>query len=211
MRKLLVILLITIALSGCTTPAWTPPPDNMVPFMPVETVFPNPVLAPINDPQCVWELVVDVIDDYFKIQHEEPVRQIGSALTEGRIDTFPEVSPTLFEPWRPDTAGEYERVENTLQTMRRRAVVRVLPANGGHWVEVAVFKELEDLPRPEQSSAGSATFRYDNSFTRVVNPTTGQQAAQGWIPQGRDPVLEQRIIGHVITRCNELSAGGVRL
>src|SRR3989304_10171362 len=86
MRKLLVILLITIALSGCTTPAWTPPPDNMVPFMPVETVFPNPVLAPINDPQCVWELVVDVIDDYFKIQHEEPVRQIGSALTEGRID-----------------------------------------------------------------------------------------------------------------------------
>jgi len=95
-------------------------------------------------------------------------------------------------------------VENTLQTMRRRAVVRVRPSEGGHWVEVAVFKELEDLRTPEYASAGSATFRYDSSFTRVVNPTAGDQAPECWIPKGRDPVLEQRIIGHLIFNCNEL-------
>ena len=211
MRKLPAITWIAIVLSGCTTPSWTPPPPpELTPFVQTEAVYPNPVLAPITDPQCVWEVVADVVDDYFKIQREEPVHQIGGTLTEGRIDTFPEVSPTVFEPWRRDTAGHYERVENTLQTMRRRAVVRVLPAEGGHWVDVAVFRELEDLPRPEHASTGSATFRYDNSLTRVVNPSIGEQIAQGWIPQGRDPVLEQQIIGHIITRCNELGMDGVR-
>ena len=42
--------------------------------------------------------------------------------------------------------------------MRRRAVVRVIPAQGGHWVDVAVFKELEDVVKPEHATAGAATF-----------------------------------------------------
>jgi hypothetical protein len=203
-------VLMTLGLSGCTVPAWSPPPPQEI--IPIETtgaVYPNPVLIPITDPQCAWEAVVDVIDDYFKIEKEIPVRQIGTAgnagwIDGGRIETFYQVSPTLLEPWRRDTAGEYERIENTLQTIRRRAVVSVLPAEGGYWVNVAVFKELEDLPKPEHSSAGGATFRYDSSFTRVVNPTGGNPSGECWIPQGRDPVLEQRIIGHLIFNCNEL-------
>lgn len=204
MRNMLAAMLMAFGLSGCTAPAWSPPPPEMIPIETTGAIYPNPVMISITDPQCAWEAVVDVIDDYFKIEHEEPVRQVGGTLIEGRIDTFAQVSPTLLEPWRRDTAGEYERVENTLQTMRRRAVVRVLPAEGGYWVDVAVFKELEDCPRPDQASAGGATFRYDSSFTRVVNPATGEQIPQGWIPQGRDPVLEQRIIGHIISNCSEL-------
>jgi hypothetical protein len=203
MYKLSPIMLLTFCL-GCTVPAWSPPPQDMVPVEQVGQAYPNPVKIPITDPQCAWEAVVDVIDDYFRIQHEEPVRQIGGTITEGRIDTFPQVSPTTLEPWRRDTADPYDRVENTLQTMRRTAVVHMLPAEGGFWVDVAVFKELEDLPRPEMSSAGAATFRYDSSFTRVENPNAGAQASQGWIPKGRDPVLEQQIIGHLIYNCNEL-------
>ena len=205
MRKLLTAILLLIGLSGCTMPEMSPPPPAMIPFETAGAGYPNPVLIPITDSQCAWEAVVDVIDDYFKIQREEPVRDIGGIRTEeGLIETYYQVSPTLLEPWRRDTAGEYERLENTLQTMRRRAVVRVFPADGGYWVDVAVFKELEDLPRPEKSSAGSATFRYDSSFTRVVNPATGEQISQGWIPKGRDPVLEQRILGHLISNASEL-------
>jgi hypothetical protein len=209
MRKLLGTLLMVFGLSGCTVPAWSPPPPEMAPIAQTGAVYPNPVFIPISDPQCAWEAVVDVIDDYFKIEKEEPIRQIGNAGSEGwidggRIETFYQVSPTILEPWRRDTAGEYERVENTLQTMRRRAVVRVLPAEGGHWVDVAVFKELEDLHAPEHASAGGATFRYDSAFTRVVNPTGGGPDSDCWIPKGRDPVLEQRIIGHIIFNCNEL-------
>ena len=205
MRKILATALVALGMSGCTVPAWSPPPlPEMIPIEQTGAVYPNPALIPISDPQCAWEAVADVIDDYFKIQHEEPVRQIGDTFNEGRIETYYQVSPTLLEPWRRDTAGEFERVENTMQTIRRRAVVRVWPTQGGHWVDVAVFKELEDLHQPEHASAGGATFRYDSSFTRVVNPAVVDPSGERWIPLGRDPVLEQRIIGHLISNCNEL-------
>jgi hypothetical protein len=205
MRKMFLALLMAFGLSGCQVPAWSPPPPpELIPTETTGAIYPNPVLITISDPQCAWEAVVDVIDDYFKIEKEEPVRQIGGSINEGRIETYYQVSPTLLEPWRRDTAGEYERLENTMQTMRRRAVVRVLPAEAGYWIDIAVFKELEDLRRPEHASAGGATFRYDNSFTRVVNPSVGEAPAECWIDKGRDPVLEQRIIGHLLSNCNEL-------
>lgn len=203
-------MLMILGMSGCTVPAWSPPPPpEMIPIVQTEVVYPNPVFIPIPDSQCAWEAVADVIDDYFKIEKELPMRQIGAGTDRGRVDegvieTCWQVSPTLLEPWRRDTAGEYERVENTLQTMRRRAVVHVRPGEGGHWVDVAVFKELEDLRTPEYASAGSATFRYDSSFTRVINPSAGAQDSQCWIYKGRDPVLEQRIIGHLIYNSGEL-------
>ena len=205
MRKTLAALLLVLGFSGCTVPEWSPPPPaELIPIEQSAPVYPNPVLIPIPDPQCAWEAVADVISDYFKIEHEEPVRQIGDWFDDGRIETFYQVSPTILEPWRRDTAGEYERIENTLQTMRRKAVIRVKHTEGGHWVDVAVFKELEDLRTPEHASAGGATFRYDSSFTRVVNPAFPPPPAECWIPMGRDPVLEQRIIGHLLYNCNEL-------
>ncbi len=161
----------------------------------------NPTFVPVGDHQYVWENVVDVIDDYFKIKREEPVRQIGETLTEGRLETFPVVGATIFEPWRGDSVGRDERIESTLQSIRRRAVVRVIPADGGYWVDVAVFKYLEDVVKPEHATAGAATFRYDDSLVRVVNPVGEQEINVGWIPLGRDAKLEQRILGQLQSRC----------
>jgi len=160
----------------------------------------NPVF--LSDPhhERVWETVVDVVDDHFKIEREEPVRQIGSVLTEGRLDTFPKVGATLFEPWHRDSADAYERLESTLQSIRRHAEVKVTPDKGGYWVEVVVLKEVEDVMRPTQSSAGAATFRNDSSLTRVVSPAADQQINEGWIPLGRDPALEQRILAELHSR-----------
>jgi hypothetical protein len=70
---------------------------------------------------------------------------------------------------------------------------------------VAVFKELEDVARPEHATAGAATFRYDDSLTRVANPVGGQEINRGWIPQGRDTALEQRIVAELQCRCNEVA------
>ena len=120
-----------------------------------------------------------------------------------QLTTVPEVSPTIFEPWRHDTVDPDQRLENTLQSMRRRAVVRVTPAQGGHWVEVAVFKELEDVAQPDHATAGAATFRYDSTLTRVDNPITGEQVTKGWIAQGRDTSLEQQIIADLLSRCGQ--------
>src|SRR5688500_15108885 len=77
----------------------------------------NPLLVPLANGEFVFDQVVDVVDDYFTIDREQTVQQIDNVITEGRIDTFPEVGTTLLEPWRGDSADAYERLESTLQSI----------------------------------------------------------------------------------------------
>ena len=102
MRGLLASgLLMLMVLSGCAPrPSWTVPPGP-----PVAVFHENPMLLPVADAECAWETVVDVVDDYFKIEREEPVRVVGDVLTEGRLDTYPKVAATILEPWHADSAG----------------------------------------------------------------------------------------------------------
>jgi len=199
MRGLIVVVLLLTAVPGCMPMMMGPMDGGMVgPEFPMQAaIYPNPVFLPIPDNVTAWEMVVDVVDDYFKIEREEPVRLIGNTLTEGRIDTFPKTAATMLEPWHYDSAGSFERMEATLQSMRRRAVVRVIPTEGGYLVDVTVYKELEDVERPEHATAGAATFRYDGSLTRVINPVGGQEINEGWIRQGRDVALQQEMIAQL--------------
>jgi len=152
------------------------------------------------DPDVVWDQVVDVVDDYFRIEREDRIRRVGNVVTEGRIDTVPEIGATVFEPHRHDSVGGYERLESTLQTIRRRALVRVTPSESGYWVDVFVYKELEDLERPSHSTAGAVLPRFDSSLERYREPVGGQVPTVGWIPLGRDAALEQRMIAQIQSR-----------
>lgn len=173
----------------------------MVPVVqPAAVVCESRILLPGTNYEATWDSVVDVVDDYFRIEQEEPVRLLGNILTEGRILTRPEVGATIFEPWRRDSVGLAQRVESTLQSIRRYAEVRVLPGEGGLWVEVAVFKELEDVVQPERATAGAATFRNDTSFVRVETPVGQQEVHHGWIQLGRDLALEQEILAELQAR-----------
>jgi hypothetical protein len=203
MRQLLLALTVPVALLGCAPQQILPQPIKPQPVM----LYDNPILAPCADSQYVFETVEDVIGDYFRIDHEEPVRQLGTSLTEGRIETYPKVGATIFEPWDNDSVGTYDRLECTVQSIRRRALVRVMPTSGGYWIEVTVLKELENLKQPEQSPASASTFRTDGSLTRVVNPESTKDLNRGWIDQGRDAGLEQRILGQLLYRFN-LPGGG---
>jgi len=196
MRGFTAFGLLLLAASGC---AVTPPVTNPT-WQTTNVLYDNPALLPVTDHEAAWEAVVDVVDDYFKIEREEPVRMVGNVLTQGRLDTFPTLGSTLFEPWHGDSVGPYEKLESTLQSTRRYATVRVIPAQGGYLVDVAVFKELEDVVRPAHATAGAATFRYDSSLTRVVNPVGEQEIHKGWIPIGRDTALEQRIVEQLLSR-----------
>lgn len=193
MRWIGLLGLLTAALVGCVRVR--PLAEPMGP--PVPLYCDNPLLMPVRDWSALWEALTHVIDDYFRIEHEEPVRMVGDTLTEGRIDTFPETGSTVLEPWRADSADPYEKVESTLQSIRRQAHVRVIPSEGGFLVDVTVFKELEDVKRPAHVSAGAATFRTEGSFTRVVSPIGDQEVNRGWIRLGRDRALEQRILAHL--------------
>jgi hypothetical protein len=171
-----------------------------------------------------------VVSQYFRIEREIPVSLQGSTLTEGRIDTFPKPGATFLEPWDHDSADSYERLESTLQSIRRYAVVKVIPAqNGCFWIDVAVYKELENVLQPDHATAGSATFRNDisvppsktslpgnvdpNQPVRVPNqplvkpdPTAGLSTKpspgtnQVWLAPVRDTVAEQRILGQILDR-----------
>jgi hypothetical protein len=194
MRARLAALLLLTMLPGCLNEA-------RVPAGPVPVSYANPSLISIRDHDLVWEGVEDVISQYFRIDREVPVHLYGDTLTVGRIDTFPTTGATLLEPWDHDSADTYERLESTLQSIRRYAVVKVFPAeNGGFWVDVAVYKDLENLRRPEHATAGSSTFRNDISSTPAAPPPKLTNLKQFWIPQGRDAVAEQRILGQILDR-----------
>jgi len=154
----------------------------------------NPLFVRGENPEPMWNELVDVVDDYFEIDREQRVRVVGDVLTEGRIDTRPQVSATFLEPWLGDSVGSYQRLESKLQSMRRYCYVRVLPADNGYLVDVAVFKELEDVPIPDQSPVGGAIFRSDTSLDGYSEPVGGQAVNAGWIREGRDCALEQRIL-----------------
>ena len=179
MRSRLAAIFPLVVLLGCVSEAH-------LPYQPVSVGCENPVLLRIANYELVWDGIVDVVSDYFRIEREDPVRLLGSTLTEGRIDTFPKPGATLLEPWDHDSADSYERLESTLQSIRRRAVVKVVPAqNGGFWVEVVVLKDLEDLRQPDHATAGSATFRNDVSpNANKLSLSTGRpQSARGWQSQ----------------------------
>ncbi len=208
MRLFVVLLGLLWGVCGCATIG--PPPPT----------YPNPVLAPPIDRDIFWDQLVMVVDNYFDIEREDRMRLVDNMLTQGRIDTVPEPGATLLEPWRRDSVNYYERLQATFQTIRRRALVLVVQSDGGYLVDIAVYKELEDLRRPDYSNAGDATFRNDDSLDRFNEQTQGptttldsfptygrargpigpQPFTLGWIPIGRDTALEQRMIAELLSR-----------
>jgi hypothetical protein len=193
-----------LLLAGCGAfqPAIYEPPDFSF-GPPAFAPQSGPVLVTSMNPDFVWDQVADVVDDYFRIEHEERVRVVGDLLTEGRLDTYPRTASTIFEPWNLDSVTPYERWEATLQSMQRQATVFVLPTEGGFMVDVQVYKFLEDVPRPASgaiSLANAQTLRNDDALIRLANPVGGKEPTTGWIRLGRDVALEQVILAQIQAR-----------
>jgi hypothetical protein len=161
----------------------------------------NPLIMPVADEELAWDQIADVVSDYFRIAREQRARRGGEDAIEGRIETVPQVGATWLEPHRRDSVGNFNRWESTFQTIRRRATVRVVPDTAGYLVEVIVEKELEDLPKPEHATAGTATFRNDGSLpSRRLEQVGRAQTSLCWIQLGRDAPLEQRMLADIHAR-----------
>ena len=147
----------------------------------------NPLRVPSGDFETVWNAAVKAVDEYFTIAFENRLSR--------RIVTQPQIGPTVLEPWDGSSSGFGERLESTLQTIRRRAEVTVNPAPGGGFlVLVVVHKELEDLVKPDRQSAGRAVFNNDPSITRTREVVGPFPVPAGWIDRGRDANLENKIL-----------------
>jgi hypothetical protein len=172
---------------GCVTLPTGAPPALLKPD-PNITVE-NPLFVP-QGPftyNPVFEKVLEVVGDYFEIAY--------SNRYDGRIETFPRTSPGLEQPWKPGSPDCYQRLEATLQSMRRRAIVLIQPADdGGYFIEVTVYKELEDLPQPTRMLAGGSAFRTEPTVERQFEVIDAAAFESNWIPKGRDTVLEQLIL-----------------
>ncbi len=156
---------------------------------------PNPVYLP-HGPGAygdVFERVLDVTGDYFEIAY--------SNRYDGRIETFPRIAPGLEQPWKPGSPDFAQRLYATLQTVRHRAAILITPADdGGFFVDVKVLKELEDLDRPSHATAGSASFRSDNTLERQFEVIDSNVVDSHWAPLGRDLKLEQVILKRLTCR-----------
>ncbi len=163
-------------------------------------VLPNPLEIPVSDREFVWNQIVDTVDDYFEIAREERVRLVGNVLTEGRIETRPRSGASVAEVWRKDAVHGFETWHGTFQSIRRQALIRVSPSHAGYGVQIIVRKELEDLANPEMATAGGAVQRYDGSLVRPQGRQLARPETLGWIPQGRDVALEQKMLADLYAR-----------
>ncbi|MEN0110864.1 MAG: hypothetical protein AAF805_09080 [Planctomycetota bacterium] len=156
---------------------------------------PNPLYVATSNPDAAWETIARSVSRYFPIRREQRVRVTGTIASEGVLETQWTVGSTIFEPWRRDSAGGFNRWQSTLQTVRRRAVVRVLPAASGYELEVRVDKQLEDLNRPERATAGAASLDINSALpSDRVTPIDPVRDSGRWIDIGRDEATEQRLL-----------------
>ena len=96
----------------------------------------NPIFVQANNQEAVWERTVDVLHSYqFRVARENKLN--------GVIETNYKVGSGLLEPWYRDSKGLVNRLESSLQSIRRRAFVSITPAPGaeGFLIGVEVFKE----------------------------------------------------------------------
>ncbi len=170
------------------------------PPAPPALIIPNPAAIPAREDQFVWLQVVDVVDDYFRIVSEQPVQNRDGLTLEGRIETAYKIGAGYFEPWRRDTTPGFERLQSTLQTIRRRAIISVRANGAGYDIEAIVLKELEDVDRTQRSGASAATQRHDGTVVRTESIVDAEQTTLGWIPQGRDASLEQVLLRDIVGR-----------
>ncbi|MDB5352190.1 MAG: hypothetical protein JWN86_3437 [Planctomycetota bacterium] len=174
--------------AGCATM-----PEVTLPFASRfirETVSPNPLIVSSGDFDLVWKQTIRVLDEYFDIASENRLA--------GTIVTQTQMGANLGEPWRGDSVGFHERLESTLQTIRRFAQVTVKPAPGGGFaVKVEVYKQLEDLAKPDRAAGGRAVFNNVFPINRTREVVGPVPLPLQWIPRGRDHKLEQVILARL--------------
>jgi hypothetical protein len=152
----------------------------------------NPLFVSTQNEDFLWERTVEALEDFqFPIRKENRLARV--------IETDYKVGASIFEPWHGDSVGLANRLESTLQSVRRRVVITLVPheQQPGYLVTVEAVKELEDLPGIAANSPGGATFLESKPLDRDLNLVVGQSAPSGWMWAGRDYQLEQSILGQL--------------
>ncbi|MFO0424964.1 MAG: hypothetical protein ACK526_00235 [Planctomyces sp.] len=167
---------VLLVLSGClSVPGSSGPMTNALQF-------------PISQRDVMWERAVHALNrSHFSVVRESKL--------EGIIETDYRAGSNLVEVWHPDSIGFSNRLESTLQSIRRRILV-TMKTTGPDVMTLSVRaeKELEDLPGLAAVNEGGATFPEAQPMKRDLAPVVGQSGPSRWVPMGRDVLLERAII-----------------
>ena len=160
----------------------------------------NPIFVENYDHEFLWAIVVDVIDTHFEIEREIPIRLHGNVLTEGHIETKPKIGASLAEFWHADSVGFSERFDSTLQTIRRRVEVHIIPETGGYTIDARVFKELEDNAQPLRAAANASNLRFQDNADEFADQIGVDPSSVGWFIIERDAAMENRLLLEIVYR-----------
>lgn len=160
----------------------------------------NPIFVENHNHEFLWAVLVDVIETHFDIERELPIRLYGNVLTEGHIETKPKIGSSLTEFWHADSVGFSERFDCTVQTIRRRVEVHVVPETGGYTVDVRVFKELEDNSQPLRAVAQASNLRFRDNVDNFADKIDVDPSSTGWSIIERDAALENRLLMEIVYR-----------
>lgn len=174
-----VRLLVVLVIAGCVST-----PNHDVPRT-------NALLIPSSSLDATWEQAVSVLHrNHFLIARESKL--------EGIIETEYRAGSNLLEPWHHDSVGFDNRLESTLQSIRRKVIITFGQRGSDQlMVSVHVHKEIEDVPGPAAVYEGGATFSESDVFDRDLDQVVGQSTASRWLPRGRDPHLESRLVAQI--------------
>lgn len=206
-----LLLLLTVSSflsSGCSSV-----PEQKVPSLEIASGSAdnlNPLYVRTEDNKWLWESIVDVVDNYFPIASESPVLKdesqnngvLISRFTEGRLDTKPVIAPGVCQPWKKSSANISQRWEATFQTIRRYAVVRVVPENEGFKINLAVYNEMENRSNPMNSRKSNTNFTFTDDLSQLELPAGPTAPSDGWFPIGRNTEMEQIILEELAWRLN---------
>jgi len=198
MRRLGAACLLAVLPAGCATGPLLdnplPVPGDAVPAACENPILIYPGRVPGEGYAELFDKVLDVVDDYFPIAYANRY--------EGRILGRPTIAPGFEQPWKPGSPDHYERTLATMQAYRYRCEVRIREGDpAGYFVQVIVRKELKDYPQPSGQFTAVPVFGDVGTVDRdqflvmdpeITNPLT--DAADRWIPKGRETAIEQAIL-----------------
>jgi hypothetical protein len=192
MWKMGSVALILASAVGC---AIGPLPNNPQLVMP-NALAPaeNPLFVPQGVDETAYTMIFnrayDVLNEYFDIAYAN--------WHAGQIQTVHFTSAGYLDAIRDRCYNNYELLESTLQTIQRRATIRIFPADsGGYYIEVIVEKYLEDLAQPLHGGGGIAVFHAENPIERQYDVIEPGLIARNWFLIGRDRPLESAILARL--------------
>jgi hypothetical protein len=172
------LLLVGASVGSCALPGGLPWQPAALPG--------NPLVVRAQNPDEVWERTIDVLHAYhFEILRENKLS--------GEIETFYLTGASVLEPWHADSVGLENRLESTLQSIRRKVLVRVGPGPEGYVVAFEVLKEVEFVAAGAGDVPAPGTFVTTTPPTQSARTLAAGATAPGWMPRGRDLALEQAL------------------